>query len=244
MTSAIEKLRSRHPWPSQKPASIRPVEGWLDHGNKRVLARSLSPATRVVVELGSWLGLSARYLAEKAPNAVVVCVDTWQGSREHTSDDALRDLVARLYDSFLGNTWDLRNRIVPIRALSWDGLEEVHAAGVRPDLIYVDASHAKEDVERDLETAIRLFPDAVLLGDDWSWASVRAGVLAVAGRCQRRIRVSHNCYEVLPASAGPPTMGYRFRLSVQIAWRVLDQQCIWPVVRVLRRASRPPNRPR
>ena len=87
-------------WPSARPDLEVVEHGWLNRGNKRALQRAVAagvaavavaaasstPAPTgtttsnaiVVVELGSWLGRSARYLLEiLPPSASLFCVDTW-----------------------------------------------------------------------------------------------------------------------------------------------------------------------
>src|SRR4051812_22659948 len=81
----VNRLRRAFPWPGEKPVISAPIEnpGWLGEGTDRVLARSLSDETRLVVELGAWLGMSTRFIADLAPNATVISVDHWRGSSEH-----------------------------------------------------------------------------------------------------------------------------------------------------------------
>ena len=83
----------------------------------------------------------------------------------------------------------------PMRTDTLTGMQAIHDAGVRPDLIYVDASHAYKDVLQDLETAKRLFPDAHLFGDDWWWVgSVRKAVKRFAVDNGFEIRHHGNCW--------------------------------------------------
>ncbi len=63
-----------------------------------------------------------------------------------------------------------------------DGLRAVAAAGLHPDLIYIDAEHSCEAVAAELTLARQLFPRAALTGDDYDWAGVRAGVDGFARR--------------------------------------------------------------
>ena len=58
----------------------------------------------------------------------------------------------------------------------------MHACGITPDLIYVDADHATKAVTKDILWARRLFPHAQIVGDDWLWDSVRAGVKIAASQ--------------------------------------------------------------
>ncbi|MEJ7636678.1 MAG: class I SAM-dependent methyltransferase [Singulisphaera sp.] len=156
--------------------------GWLDEGTDRVLARELSAETRLVVELGAWLGMSSRYIADHAPNATVISVDHWRGSPEHRSQDQFRAMLPTLYETFLAQCWDYRDRIIPMRMTSLDGLQTVADHGLEPDLVYVDAEHSYEAVTSELELARHLFPLAVLVGDDYNWEGVARAATEFAGR--------------------------------------------------------------
>ena len=67
----VARLRRAYPWPGTKPNVSGPIEnpGWLGEGTDRVLDQALTRETRVVVELGAWLGMSTRYIADRAPDA-------------------------------------------------------------------------------------------------------------------------------------------------------------------------------
>ena len=47
------------------------------------------------------------------------------------------------------------------------GLEWLKSQGIQPDMIYIDGDHHYDAVVRDLEACSRLFPDAILVGDDF-----------------------------------------------------------------------------
>ncbi len=59
------------------PPSPQYHHGWFYPPHKTVLAELLTKDTQCVVELGSWLGKSTLFIAERAPNAVIVCIDLW-----------------------------------------------------------------------------------------------------------------------------------------------------------------------
>ena len=157
---AVDRLRLAYPWPATKPEVPDPVEspGWLDEGTDRALALALSDQTKVVVELGAWLGLSARYILENAPNATVISIDHWEGSPEHQTRDDFRSMLATLYETFLSLNWPHRDRIVPLRMSSLEGLRAVAQFGIEPDVIYIDAEHSYRAVTSELELAHELFP--------------------------------------------------------------------------------------
>ncbi len=182
--AAVRRLAQAHPWPPERPEDAAPGEeqGWLGAGTEVMLARALSPATRVVVELGAWLGLSTRFIADRAPHATVVSVDHWVGSPEHQAQERFRNLLPRLLETFQARCWDYRERVVPLRMSTLDGLRAVAEAGVQPDFVYVDAEHSYEAVTAELTLARPLFPKAALGGDDYDWKGVREAADAFARR--------------------------------------------------------------
>jgi len=181
--SGLGKLREHWPLPTEMPDVPRdrhPTRdeptGWCAGENRKLFAKVCNDNTRVVIDGGSFLGLSAWFLLKLAPNATIICIDHWKGSAEHQTR---RDLVAKLpllYETFIRNLWDCRDRIIPVRADSVVGMQEIHALDIHPDVVYVDWSHDADSVHRDLTTALDLFPEAVIIGDDWTWQSVREGI--------------------------------------------------------------------
>ena len=100
------------------------------------------------------------------------------------------------------NLWDLRRTVTPMKMLTVDAIRATKAAGLAPDLIYVDADHDYAGVRRDVELCSRLFPDAVLVGDDWDYAGVREAAQELRG--SRPLHVGgFKCwaYAELPRSA-------------------------------------------
>lgn len=175
----IELLRNRHPWPAEKPDIEPLMHGWFNGADD--LPQFLSDNTRIIIEVGSWLGQSARWFLRNAPNAHVICIDHWKGSEEHQDRDDTRELLPDLYERFLVNMWDYRDRVTPVKNNSASGMMLCQVFGVVPDLVYIDASHDKLSVFYDLLTALRCFPNAQVTGDDYDRLSVADGVLNAVG---------------------------------------------------------------
>jgi len=201
---SLDELKRRYPWPEACPNVPPNPTGWFGDENRTVL-RSLIGEAGIVLELGAWLGMSTRFLLENTPG-VVITVDHWQGSPEHTG---MPELVA-LWETFVRNCWDhrSRSRLIPMRTRTLDGMRELHELGIVPDVIYVDADHERESVAADVREALTLFPRAHLVGDDWTWDSVRAGVFQVMtpvnGPGRGRMLVGRTtCYEILPQGVQP-----------------------------------------
>lgn len=146
---------------------------------------------RIVIEVGSWLGLSTRFLAEKiAADGKVYAIDTWKGSNEsvHQKDPRLD----HLYQLFLSNVKHagLTEKITPVRM---ESLEAAKALNLKADLIYIDASHDTKSVYNDIIAWEKhLTAGGVLCGDDWSWGSVRTAVIRAAKELNYKTHSSGN----------------------------------------------------
>jgi len=166
----MKKLKDKYKWPEENPGFTKNPQGWFRTEEAgRILGKYLNEETKIVVELGSWLGKSTRHILDAAPNALVIAVDHWKGSKEHNKRMKSKRLE-KLYGTFLTNCWEYRDRLIPLRADTQIGLDEIAKNKMAPDLIYVDAAHDYASVVADIKKSITLFPDAQIVGDDWDWA--------------------------------------------------------------------------
>jgi predicted O-methyltransferase YrrM len=180
------------PWPLEKP-DVRPhVDGWNGDENLSLFKQHLGPSTRVIVELGVWLGQSTLEFLRLAPESTVVCVDHWLGSEEHQTHAACSAELPTLRETFLANVWEYRSRVVVISDKTTAGLKIINDHRISPDFIYVDASHRFEDVKADVEMADHLFPNAILAGDDFDWEDVRRALESCA--TQRKLYRGRRCW--------------------------------------------------
>jgi hypothetical protein len=72
-------------FPETEPDVDANPHGWFFPPHKVVMHTMMNQDTRCVLELGSWLGKSTRFIAERAPNAYVCCIDLW--SNVHIRND-------------------------------------------------------------------------------------------------------------------------------------------------------------
>ncbi|MDE3174642.1 MAG: class I SAM-dependent methyltransferase [Pseudomonadota bacterium] len=106
--------------------------------------RGHAPEARDVLEIGSFVGGSARLFLTLLPEARIVCVDPFtgdlHGGEAYNGDEAT---IEQRFDEalapFPGRVEKMRSRSVP--ALDALGLE-----GRRFDVIYIDGSHHHDDI--------------------------------------------------------------------------------------------------
>lgn len=183
---ACDRLSDKHPWPDQKPDFPTDEHGWFGWVHKAVFDVAIPKDAKVIVEMGSWLGKSTKYICSHAPTARVIAIDHWKGDDSILvgADPETASKVDYLYERFLANCWEFKSRLIPVKATTEEGLEEVSSMGILPDIIYLDASHKYEDVCKDLELIHRLYPNVRLLGDDYGgkWDTVIRAVDEYCGR--------------------------------------------------------------
>lgn len=199
-TDGLGALRLMYPWPAVRPKASEgcvneegAAVGWPLPEN--IIGSNLSEETRLVVELGSWLGNSARFILKYAPNATVICVDHWKGSAEHQGDQSAFERLPTLYEDFLSICWEDRARLVPVRERTLEGMRIIAELGLVPDLVYIDAAHDYESVNADLETANRLFPESTIIGDDYLGVAVMENNKVIDIDYGVRHAVNHFIYE-------------------------------------------------
>ena len=85
------------------------IQGWFDFSDiySRIVGAQIVDGSKVV-EVGSWLGKSAIFLAnqikEKGINADFYCVDIWEGiTGDSDIDKIIKMHGGSVYDIFLGN---------------------------------------------------------------------------------------------------------------------------------------------
>ncbi|MGK5593808.1 MAG: class I SAM-dependent methyltransferase [Parachlamydiaceae bacterium] len=174
-------------------------DGWFINQQSLQKCFQEKKEIQTVIEVGSWLGASTRYLATLLPNdGKLYAIDTWLGSWSESQAIFFQNdpRLPYAYQLFLSNTKHagLAHKIIPIRMLS---LEAAKALNVKGDLIYIDACHEEESVYNDLLAWYpHLKEDGILCGDDWYWESVRNGVIRAASKLKKQIFYEDNFWKL------------------------------------------------
>lgn len=128
------------------------------------------------VEVGSWKGKSAAFMAVEIANSnkpiTLYCVDHWLGSNEieHKKDPEL----PRIYEIFRKNLRQFKN-VIPLRMRSSKAAQVFQNGSL--DFVFIDGSHEYHDVKEDIcAWGPKLKPTGILSGDDWLWPDVKKAV--------------------------------------------------------------------
>jgi hypothetical protein len=162
-----------------------------------------------VVEVGSFMGKSASNICKgllshrSRSKFVLLCIDTWLGGLEHWVDDKLRQMMGIaygrpiVYEQFIANIIanNLTSHVIPYSTTSILGARFLLEKKLFPQVIFLDSAHLEGETYVELELYWSLLQvGGVLIGDDWSWLSVRCDVLRFVERIKVNVTLKGNVW--------------------------------------------------
>jgi hypothetical protein len=133
------------------------IQGWFSYPNLYKEAVAKYPSGSKFVEVGTWKGTSAAFMAVEIINAgkdiVLDCVDLWTTEDTHLLK-VVKDYAENadnkdwLYNTFLANTASVKHMLNPIRGFSDKSAALYEDSSV--DFCFIDAAHDYESVLKDL----------------------------------------------------------------------------------------------
>lgn len=198
-------LYSEDPYVNIPFSYPKDLQGW-DSEHDIFFETIASVKPKLIVEVGTWKGASAMHMAfvcrRLGLEAEIVCVDTWLGNWQHwsrreggvgsQSDLKIYNGMPRLYYQFLSNVvhCGYEDMVTPLPLTGVAGAKLFEHLKLTPDIIYVDGDHEYESVLFDLRLWIKqLAPGGVLIGDDYTWPSVKRAVGEIMSAENLRIQV-------------------------------------------------------
>jgi len=176
------------------------LDGWCNPANRIHLKRiTLEKQPKIVVELGVWMGLSISIIAQNMlSNSKLYAVDTFKGSNEHITDPQYSQFLPTLYQQFLSNMIHLKitDKVIPVKMTT---LEAALFLDIKPEMVYVDASHEEEDVYHDIKAwYAKLSKNGIMCGDDWGWETVQRAVIRIAKELNQTVRFDDSFWWFAP----------------------------------------------
>lgn len=159
------------------------IPGWFDFADIYDQAVAEAEDGDTLVEIGSWMGRSAVYMAraiqESGKRLRFVCVDTWEG----TPGTRLEAIAARyggdVFAEFMANirAADVEDLICPLRMPSLRAVKWCADKGAR--FVFLDGDHSLEAVRDDIRAWLtKVKPGGIIAGHDYDRRStVRQAVL-------------------------------------------------------------------
>lgn len=128
------------------------IDGWFDFQKVYKQAVENGRDGDHFVEIGSWLGRSASFMATEIKyskkNIKFDAVDTWKGSNE-IYHELYIEKHGSVYDNFLKNIEPVNQYITPIREHSQMAPNRYEDRSL--DFVFIDADHSYDEVKKDIE---------------------------------------------------------------------------------------------
>lgn len=170
----------------QKAATPK-IPGWFNFAEIYDHVVDRFPNGSTFVEVGSWLGCSAAYMAtrikEENKQIHFFCVDTWRGSlgTDTTSDNihaaTLAEYNGDVFPCFRKNLQELNlyHLVTPYQMKSVEGATKFEPKQV--DFVYIDAAHDYKSVLEDLVAwTPKIKRHGIIAGHDFEWPGVGKAV--------------------------------------------------------------------
>ena len=131
------------------------IDGWCSKTDGRLLYKLvLESDNKTIVELGTWKGKSAIYLAaalNKQNSGMLYCVDRWIGDESKSYIQSTEGYSKdQLFNEFLFNVSSLASKIKPLRGDTIE-INKLWPICSKIGLLHIDAGHKYEEVKRDFE---------------------------------------------------------------------------------------------
>jgi hypothetical protein len=160
-------------------------EGWFTYPNLYSHMVGIFPSNSHFVEVGSWKGRSAAFMAVEIHNSGKSirfdCVDPWNDLDPHPliqNDPWVQS--GKLYDKFLFNIDKVKHIITAKRGESISIANEYNDKSL--DFVFIDGDHRYECVKADIEAWLpKVKPGGILAGHDYGWNDVTRAVQEVLG---------------------------------------------------------------
>lgn len=158
-------------------------EKWFSYPTLYTMMVSKFPTDSHFVEIGSWKGMSAAYMAVEIINSgkkiKLDCIDIFNGVDYSPSEGNLKSISPsggtiftydvennNLYDVFLENTKPVSHIINPIKSISWEAANLYKDESL--DFIFIDAAHDYASVKKDINAWFpKLKKEGIIAGHDY-----------------------------------------------------------------------------
>jgi predicted O-methyltransferase YrrM len=177
------------------------ISGWFTYPNLYKQVVQTYENNSHFVEVGTWCGQSAIYMAVEIINSnkqiKFDCVDTWEGSEEHQNLDVIRN--NNLYETFLANIEPVKTIIKPVRQKSLDAAKIYNDNSL--DFVFIDAAHDYENVKNDIWAWYpKVKSGGMLAGHDYApeWVDLLRAVHEFLEKEKYELSVqSENCWGII-----------------------------------------------
>lgn len=171
---------------------FRELPGWAAFSDLYIKAVHDAPQQATFVEVGSWLGRSAAFMAVEIINSGkdidFTCIDPWtDGGNDLRDTGYYKNLTEPVFDIFKRNIAPVADRVKTLQMDSVEGAKRF--ADYSVDFLMLDGDHGLEAVRADLAAWLpKMKAGGMISGDDYLWPGVKQAVHEEFGGDPRRIK--------------------------------------------------------
>jgi len=147
------------------------IKGYMSVAELQWLAERAAES-KVIVEIGSYYGRSARALADNT-RGKVYCIDPWPGPVLNEYGNIAISSGNFVFEQFKKNLGD---HIQTGKVIFHRGTVEDFPFEIEPDFVFIDGNHLEKPFRTDLEFANKLVKKGVISGHDYEntdWPAVK-----------------------------------------------------------------------
>lgn len=154
--------------------------GWLSLGTKNNLyVISKYYKLKNIAEFGTWYGNSAEYIKENNPDSKLLCFDVFRSilESEYTPKGYGIDNFYINYPR-LESVYKRMQKFENVQLIKGDankGVNYLKSINFEPDMIFIDFIKQKNVLIKFLNKIHKLYPDTIIVGDDYVANSVKDG---------------------------------------------------------------------
>lgn len=157
-------------------------ENWFGYENLYSTMVSRFGTDSHFIEVGSWKGMSACFMAVEIINSgkkiKFDCVDTWEFYDWFV--DIGKSAYSDLYEIFIKNIEPAKDYINVVRSISWDAA--LHYNDESIDFVFIDAGHDYDSIKKDLISWLpKVKKGGVIAGHDYYHTPVLTAVHEMIG---------------------------------------------------------------
>lgn len=159
----------------------RTVPGWATFRDlyEEVVRNAPHDLPSHFVEIGSWKGKSAAFMAVEIANSGknirFDCIDPWTDGGPDLKHKTVGMADGALFREFLQNIAPVRNYVTVIRAPSLTAVERYEDSSL--DFVMIDGDHSYEACLADINAwRPKVKHGGIIAGDDYNWSGVKRAV--------------------------------------------------------------------
>lgn len=179
------KSKTLYQWPNEKPDSSYTYKDdaefdktgfntWFNPSHDIVFKQFLTDKSTAILEIGNWAGVTTKKINQYSPNADIFIINEWNkdvdsylpihNAKTLRDKRLISDKLNILYENFLINCWDIKDKISIIKNTPLGGLDDIKDEDIWIDVVYVNDLYSCDDLIKIIKIVLIYWPDAVLIG--------------------------------------------------------------------------------